>query len=405
MNPVKLELNGKTAMTHDMPRSNGRFLHALAPWVIATAGLGFASLSFADGKAAASPLAPKGGAIGYVLTDLYWSMYQTENARTECPNGFNDGPREQYAVLFPEKGGKKRTLVDTQLQLETETWLPTTAPDSFVFKEVKGSLSYGLNLDGKVGPNDFSNPDGTKGVDNQLYRALGCIIGFRGPDGVEFIFENKAIAQAAYNRTMIEVTGVDDLTNDSDVQVTIYRGMDKLLTDATGDKILAGGSQRIDTRWGKKLIQQMPGKIVAGMLTTEPAQQMIIPWMNLGVPTTQLVRDMRLQLKLTPTGAEGLIAGYSDVDTWYKQLIRNDSTHHLSNGQISGISLYKALRRLADAHPDAAGANTAISSSLDAKFTQVFIQHPEGEAAKAELVRTAKHSPAKPAQETASTTR
>jgi hypothetical protein len=96
---------------------------------------------------------------------------------------------------------------------------------------------------------------------------------------------------------------------------------------------------------------------------------------------------MRLVLELSPTGAQGLLAGYADIDTWYRQLIRNDSTHHLSNGQISGISLYKALRRFADAYPDPkTGANTAISTALDAKFTQVFIQHPQGDAAKAELM-------------------
>lgn len=331
---------------------------------------------------------PKDGRIGYVLTDLYWSMYQTPDAKSECPNGFNDGPREQYDVLFPN--AKKRTVVDTQLKQEIETWLPTTEPDRFPFHEAGGKHAYGLNLDGKVGAEDFTRPDGATGIDNQLYRALGCIIGFRGPDGVEFIFENKAIAQARYNRTMIELTGVDSLANDDDVTVTTYRGLDRLLTDATGNKVMAGGSQRIDVRWGKPLIQQLKGKIVNGVLTTEPAAQMTIPWMNLGVPTHQTIRDMRLQLKLTPTGAEGLIAGYADVDTWYYQLIRNDSTHHLSNGQISGISLYKALRRLADAHPDPkTGANTAISSSLDAKFVQVYI-NPLDEATQAELLRAAK---------------
>ena len=149
---------------------------------------------------------------------------------------------------------------------------------------------------------------------------------------------------------------------------------------------MAGGSQRVDTRWGASLIQQTRGKIIDAVLTTEPVNRMVIPWMNLGVPTFQIIRDMRLQLTLTPAGAEGLIAGYADVDTWYKQLIRNDSTHPLSNGQISGISLYKALRRLADAYPDTqTGANTAISTALDVKLTQVFIVHPEGEvvAAKA----------------------
>ncbi|MCH8073396.1 MAG: hypothetical protein IIA09_15765, partial [Proteobacteria bacterium] len=46
-----------------------------------------------------------------------------------------------------------------------------------------------------------------------------------------------------------------------------------------------------------------------------------------------------------------------------------------------------ALRRLADAYPDPeTGANTAISTALDVKLTQVFIVHPPGEAAVAELV-------------------
>ncbi len=332
-----------------------------------------------------TPDVPREGAIGYVMTDLFWAVYQTPDAKEECPNGFNAGPREQFEVLFPDS--ENRTVVDTQLKQEIETWHPTADPDSFPFYEAEGPLSYGLNLDGKTGPNDFTHPDGEQGIDNEVYRAVACIIGFRGPVGVEYIFQNKAIADRRYNRTMIELTGVDDLTNDDNVTVTLYRGLDRLLTDATGMKVMSGGSQRVDTRWGAKLIRQTQGKIVDSVLTTEPIAEVVIPWMNLNVPTFQIIRDMRLQLKLTPTGAEGLIAGYADVDTWYKQLIRNDSTHHLSNGQISGISLYKALRRLADAYPDPeTGANTAISTALDVKLTQVFIVHPPGEATVAGLI-------------------
>jgi hypothetical protein len=40
--------------------------------------------------------------------------------------------------------------------------------------------------------------------------------------------------------------------------------------------------------------------------------------------------------------------------------------------------LYKALRRLADGHPDMETAeNTSISTALDVKMVQVFIVHPE----------------------------
>ena len=39
-------------------------------------------------------------AIGYVMTDLFWSVYQTPKAIQECPQGFNEGPREQFEQLF-----------------------------------------------------------------------------------------------------------------------------------------------------------------------------------------------------------------------------------------------------------------------------------------------------------------
>ncbi len=318
----------------------------------------------------------KNGTIGYVMTDLFWAVYQTPDAKEECPKGFNSGPREQFTALFPDH--ESMTVEETQLRQEIETWHPTAHPDGFPYHDVEGDLSWGLNLDGEISANDFTHPSGEQGIDNEVYRAVGCIIGFRGPLGVEYIFQNKAILDERYNRMMIELTGVDNLQNDEEVTVNLYRGLDTLLTDATGLKAMAGGSQRIDTRWGASLMRHTTGKIVDGTLTTEPINEMVMPWMNLGVKSIHIFRDMRLQLKLTDTGAEGLVAGYADVDTWHKQLIRNDSTHHLSNGEISGISLYKALRRLADGHPDMETAeNTSISTALDVKMVQVFIVHPE----------------------------
>lgn len=328
---------------------------------------------------------PPGGRIGYVMTDLFWAVYQTPDGREECPQGFNDGPREEFAVLFPDH--ESMTVEETQLRQEIETWHPGTNPNSLPFYEVEGELSWGLDLDGESGPNDFMHPDGTPGIDNEVYRAVGCIIGFRGPDGVEVIFQNKAITDERYNRMMIELTGVDDLANDEEVTVTIYRGLDRLLTDATGLNAMPGGSQRVDMRWGSSLVRRTTGRIEDSVLTTDPVDDMVMPWMNLSVPTIQIFRDARFQLTLTPSGAEGLLAGYADVETYYKQLLRNDSTHHLSNGQISGISMYKALRRLADAHPDpATGENTAISTALDVKMVQAHIVHPAAEVTDDEVV-------------------
>jgi len=180
---------------------------------------------------------------------------------------------------------------------------------------------------------------------------------------------------------MIELTGVDSLADDDDVTVALYRGADRLLTDATGLKVMPGGSQRVDYRWGESLIRYTAGRIEDGVLITDPIEQVVIPWMNLGVPSVHIINDMQFRLELSPGGANGIIGGYADVDAYYKQLIRNDSTHHLSNGQISGISLYKALRRLADAYPDPeTGKNTAVSMSLDVKMAQVFVINPAEDA-------------------------
>jgi hypothetical protein len=325
---------------------------------------------------AEAPSTLRDGRIAYVMTDLFWSVYQSEDGSEECPRGFNDGPREQFEKLFPNY--TELSVEETQLRQEIQTWHPDTAPDGFEFLEVEGRFAYGLDLDGETGPNDFTHPDGTRGIDNEVYRAVGCVIGFRGPDGVEYIFQNKAILDERYSRMMIELSGVDSLRNDDEVRVSLYRGMDRLLTDATGERVIAGGTQRVDTRWGKSLIRHTRGRIADGRLLTDPIDEMVMPWMNLNVPSIHIFRDLRFALDLTPTGASGLMAGYADVDSWYFQLIRNDSTHHLSNGQISGISLYKALRRLADAYPDPqSGQNTAISTALDVKMSQVYVIHPE----------------------------
>lgn len=338
--------------------------------------MGAAVAAFAWSPALAEQRPLRDGEIGYVLTSLYWSIYQSDDNSRDCPEGFNLGPRQQYEALFPSDRPAP-SVVEARLDLEGQTWNPEPGDDGFPFYEPQGGIARGFNLDNQSTEEDYVSPEGKSGIDNQLFRTVGCIIGFRGPDGVEFIFENKAIKDERYNRLMLHLEGVDSLENDPKVSVTVYRGLDRLLTDASGEKVVPGGSQRVDLRWGRSLIRELSGKIENGVLTTEPIEDLIIPWMNLSVPSFQQIKEMRLELVLTETGAAGMIGGYADVESWYRQLMRNDSTHHLSNGDISAISLYKQLRRTADGHPDAeTGVMTSISTALDAEFVQVFINTP-----------------------------
>jgi hypothetical protein len=90
---------------------------------------------------------------------------------------------------------------------------------------------------------------------------------------------------------------------------------------------------------------------------------------------------MRSNLKLSPTEANGMMAGYSDAEEWYTHLVACQSTHHLSYGQLNALGLYRSLMHNADAYPGPDGQNTAISSSMDIRMSQVYVVHPEKEVA------------------------
>ncbi len=86
----------------------------------------------------------------------------------------------------------------------------------------------------------------------------------------------------------------------------------------------------------------------------------------------------QFQFKLTPQVAQGLMAGYVDVEQFNHRFRTNWAMHHQNYGQSSSASEYAALKRLADAYPDSeTGANTAISSAVEMTLTQVYIVHPE----------------------------
>lgn len=319
--------------------------------------------------------------IAYVLHHRDWGVYQTANAKDECPQGQAEwGPRERFKALYM-MDGKKRTIEETELTQEAAIWFPNLEPDPYPYHEASGKIAYGLNLDGKVEPNDFTSPDGgEKGVDNERYRAIGCNDIFRGPLGIVYDISNQYLRNRVYNRMIIELTDVDSLADDNDVNVTITRGKDNLLMDSTGKRVIPGGTQRLDTRWSKRFTQRLHGKIVGGVLTTDTAD-IRLPYEVLK-PLEENYLGARLQLKLSPEKAEGLIGGYVNVDEWYIWLQKGWATVFQSYGRMASAALYKRLRPLADGYPDPkTGENTAISAAAQLFFTQVFIEHPPKEVA------------------------
>jgi len=349
------------------------------PLFFAAAGALLIISGFAGARSAIGAEAPPGGKIGYVLTERHWALFETEDAAAECPKGFNLGPREQFAEQFPE--GVERTELETRLLREGRQWHPTIVEeDSFEFFDAKGDTVDGLNLDGAVDDNDYQSPDGTRnGIDNQMNRVLGCIAHYR-TGGIIYHFENKFAQQYNDNRWLIEITEVDDLENDDEVVVSVYRGMDDLLADAGGEAFIAGATQRVDTRWGKDYIEHTTGKIVDGVLTTEPIDTIQIPWSStFDTSGFQVFRGLTMELNLDADSAEGLLGAYVDIEAFNHQLNTTWSTHHQSYGQLTSLSQYHAMQKFADGYPDPeTGENTAVSSAIEVKMTRVAVLHPAG---------------------------
>ena len=61
--------------------------------------------------------APKDGRIGYVLTERRWAVYSDDELDKTCPHGFNGGPRDQFAELFPTDDGQPDLDLDLAFEL------------------------------------------------------------------------------------------------------------------------------------------------------------------------------------------------------------------------------------------------------------------------------------------------
>lgn len=325
--------------------------------------------------------------LGFVLTRWHVANWETPGAKTECPDGYVAGGLEQWRAEYktPEerdahlKRFGNRTVRGANG--ENSFWSPHATQDPIPFREVQSKIAHGLNLDGTEDGREtektcahqkFTSPDGELGIDNQLYRLVGCSATYRIGGWLDN-FENVIDRVKRLNRYLLEITDVDDRTNDDSVGVAVYNGIDELLLDANG-KPVPWTTQRVDTRtpyW-----QRTRGKIVGGVLTTEPVF-LRLPMEQTGLgPEERQVKHMRLRLTLTPNGAKGLLAGYVDTEFFWRNYAKL-AARVPSVNTLNGPSSYNALMRLADGDKNANGQCTSISAAYDVVWTPAIVVHPE----------------------------
>jgi hypothetical protein len=362
--------------------------------VLAGACLGF-------GPAAA------GATKGFVVTQMAFVTH--DDMKADCPDGLAESSKDFYLKSLPPAERDRLSDAKNIKELFKILYAPggnlgpgkrthnqCADPTDFngpPLPTIQGDIADGMNLDGRkvsvpgdVAPNTcahrkFTSPSGTPGIDNQFWRAMGCIRGYR-PDADIVKYQNANIRGGEYT-VLIELTGVDDMRNDPDVQVGIYASPDRVSVDAA-QHILPDSSLSVPEDPRYRAVAH--GRIVDGVLTTDPTDVRLKYNSQGYVDTDYYIKGARLHLELAPDGtAKGMLGGYYDLETFYDGFIRQAQvvTSVLLSYTCPGV--YRALGEMADGYPDPkTGKCTALSTAFTLEAIPAFIIHPDGKTKTAE---------------------
>jgi hypothetical protein len=354
--------------------------------------------------ASADPATSAGGkTYGFVVATYRTGLYESR-FMDECPAGLNPGSDELWWRHLPKPERVAKTNNGMIEILDRWRWSihrgphgedvclnPTSIQDP-PLKTAKGNISYGVNLDGTTDGHATdttcahekfpTSPSGATGVDNQMFRLLGCVEGWRWSFGQMEAAAQEGRHTSGNGMILMELTGVHDLRNDDNVTVTFYRSIDQFVPDSAGNPI-AFSSYRIDMQGDKpRYGSTVKGRIKDGVLTTQPAD-ITVPFYGNYNYMTQTIQDARLNFRLAADGssAQGEVAGYYAVD----QIL-----HYVENlgavaatAQDSCPAIYVAAHQLADGHKDPKTGNcTALSTTLLMNAVGAFIIHPASAAVK-----------------------
>ena len=326
---------------------------------------------------------------GYVISMVHTAAYVDDQT---CPAGTNgtrpdvlirrvmsEGYGEEEAISIINSvrinGGRDDAgnLVGTAITLGggasytgDQSWndfdfnpanVPSAMPDPNAFTE-HGRFAFGLNLDGGEGPDSWEHPNtGARGIDNQMWRVLGCWDAYHVnkpviPYNESIAWDTAVDAMPAW---LISISG-EDLNQDGAVTVTFDRALNIPLRDAYGS-IMSGASFAVDTI--PRSHNEFNWQIIDSVLTIEPGD-FYIQGESQFYPHLQF-SNTQLRFEMKDDGSmEGHLGGYQPWRDYYHYL----SVRGETDGAIDLIGIFYDLKRFADASPDPrTGENTAISSA------------------------------------------
>jgi hypothetical protein len=306
------------------------------------------------------------------------AQFPTEEARLDFARKFVQTGPTGLGGLIPVYYTRNRGPNGTDVIFH-----PTSMKDPLPFRQVQSKIGIGFNLDGdKDGEGtattckhkNFVSPDGEAGIDNQFYRLVGCGHAWRKSGSYTNVnAHDRRFKAMPFNRILMEITNVDDEKNDDHVDVAFYKGIDPLVFSPVGGAT-PWLSQRIDVRF-PRYMGKTTGKIIDGVLTTAPIDHRI-PMYQLTTAGERFIRGMRVKLKLSETGAKGLLGGYENLWEFWRMFQKSFT----NDPHWSAPAFYETMMQLLDGYKDpGTGQCTAISAAYQIEAVRAFIVQPKAD--------------------------
>jgi hypothetical protein len=348
--------------------------------------------------ASALPLkgATAGESRGYVVSWFHRASYSQDG---DCPEGLNPNADlmvrnilknvgktqeevDQLMVGFPNNPGI-RPLIVNRGRVKGEPvniyQNPASEPDPMVHT-VKGHFAYGFNLDDKVKPDDFTDPETNEaGVDNQLFRALGCFHTERAmpPERPSYPAIEWDTTRDQMPAWVIKIDGVeanaDGSIKDGSATVSIDRSTGPVIRNVSGEP---QADMTFHVESDKRSQNTIHGTIRNGMFMSEGTFTFNMLDDPFSVPEYHITKA-KLRLTIKPDGTvKGILGGYQAWIPLYESYGLAGSTNEV-NLSVDAPGIYYALKKMADAEPDSTGQNTAISSAFVIEGVSAFVDKPQ----------------------------
>lgn len=359
------------------------------------------------------------GEAGFVVTYVEYALSRDAEETGACPRGMNQSyqdPREVYANLpavqtkdgegYEELEDRVEEIAENDPNVKSHCLHPELGSPDPDYQSVNDDVPvFGIDLDsrdstlaqpaapGTCPHEDFRGIEGEAGIDNQYFRVMGCNPGYQST-GLGNTF-NTAMLTGAWGM-LIKVSGVDDIDNDEEVEVSIYANGDPIRLSPDREPLpYATYTVHRESRF---YAGPTRGRIVDGVLRTEPVD-VRIPYDVNAMFVDRALLDARLHITLSDKGdaslIEGYLAGYAPIEEQYDLEIgfrdarvgtgENSESSPFRRKMAAGIGkagamgytcegVYHALYEHADGHPDPeTGKCSSISTQYRIEAIPAFI--------------------------------